>query len=78
MESVGGQVNKLTHTFPVIVLFGSLNSIRASSIVLDGQNASAGGMDDPQRVLGGVMLRAFCDGLSCSNMITVGEVCIRL
>jgi hypothetical protein len=78
MESVSGEIDKLTHTIPIVILFRSLNSVSASVLVLNGEVTSAGGMNDPKSALGGVMLRALSDDLSCSNVVAVGNVCMSI
>jgi hypothetical protein len=74
MESIFGEIDKLGYPFPVIILLRTLDSVGSSSLVLNGQDASTRGVNQPERALGRVVLSSFGNGLGRRDMIAVGKV----
>lgn len=74
VQCIGGEIDQLAHAFPVIVFFWTLNTVGFSTLVFDCQDASAGGMNEPEWALARVVLGAIGNSLSRSYMVAVGKV----
>lgn len=74
VQGVVGKVDELVDAFPVIVLLAAVHTPGVGAEVFDGQDASAGGVDKPDWILGGMVGDTFGDGFGRCDVVTVGAV----
>lgn len=74
VEGIVGEGSDFANAVPVIVLLGAIDTKGLGALVLPGQDASSRGVDEPDRVLLGVVADALCDGICGGDVVTVREV----
>ena len=74
VERVVREVKELIDAIPVVVLLRTVKAPSVAAEILNGENASAGGVDHPHRLFRSVVGGALGDCLCRRDMVTVGTI----